>query len=432
MSKKKKTHVSLKRLNWDAEYYTDIINGRGFTITEPSEVTIDGVRKKSMYGVQSPLYGTNYDDDQAFIERYRCQCGKFRSRQFEGEICPYCHTKVEFRDSDINMTGWISLGENRIISPFYFNILSNAIGKSVFPDIIYAQYEIDVNGQRKKVSPEDLDKKPSSPFDGIGVDVFYDNYENIIEYFKSIKKNKEHTFDLLLQQKRSVFVSHISIPSTLLRPHSTTSDTYYYASIDKIVNTLYPLSNNLQDCIPAEKDYILQRLQKKVNSMWNIYFKDLNGKEGLIRGEMLGGSLNYTSRNVIVPSPDLHDNEVDLSYHTFLEVFKYKIIFYIMKLYDVTLAKAHSKWKAASTFDQDVYDIMGYIVEREDVRLLINRNPTLNFYSMLLMKVRKVKPDGNDYALSVPLSILPGLNADYAKTKSAIIRNNDVKNHVNC
>ena len=32
---------------------------------------------------------------------------------------------------------------------------------------------------------------------------------------------------------------------------------------------------------------------------------------------------------------------------------------------------------------------------------------------MLLMKIRKVKPDGNDYILSVPLSILPGLNADF-------------------
>ena len=34
-----------------------------------------------------------------------------------------------------------------------------------------------------------------------------------------------------------------------------------------------------------------------------------------------------------------------------------------------------------------------------------------NYYSMLLLKVRKVKRSGTDYCLSVPLSILPGLNA---------------------
>ena len=31
---------------------------------------------------------------------------------------------------------------------------------------------------------------------------------------------------------------------------------------------------------------------------------------------------------------------------------------------------------------------------------------------MLLMDIRQVKADGHDYSLSVPLSILPGLNAD--------------------
>ena len=48
---------------------------------------------------------------------------------------------------------------------------------------------------------------------------------------------------------------------------------------------------------------------------------------------------------------------------------------------------------------------MMMIVEKENVSLLINRNPTLNYYSMLLLKVRKVKRSGTDYCLSVPLSI---------------------------
>ena len=111
--------------------------------------------------------------------------------------------------------------------------------------------------------------------------------------------------------------------------------------------------------------------------------------------------------------PTLHDNEIDLSYNTFLEVFKYKIIYYLMKLEDITLSKAYAIWKEASNYDEKVYEIMMYIIKKCDVRVLINRNPTLNYYSMLLMKIRKVKPDGEDYILSVPLSILPGLNADF-------------------
>ena len=420
MKNRKKQRVRMRRMNWDAEFYADIINGNGFIITEPAQVSMDGGQQKSLYGPQSPLYGTSYEDEQSFIERYRCKCGAFKSRQFEGETCPICNTKIEFRDSDINITGWISLGNNRIISPYYFNVLQGAIGRNVFPDIIYAKYKMTTDGRRMKPKEDDLDVVPSSPFAGIGVDAFYENYENIINYFANKKKNKARTFDLLLKQKRSVFVSHIPIASTLLRPQSVTSDTFYYNSIDKIINTTFSLSENLKNCIDVEKDYILQRLQVKVNDMWNIYFNELNGKEGHIRGEMLGGSLNYTARNVIIPDPTLKDNEVDLSYNTFLELFKYKIIYYIMKLDDVTLSRAYDIWKSASSFNVKVYDIMQYIIHSEDVRLLINRNPTLNFYSMLLMKVRQIKPDGDDYALSVPLSILPGLNAD--KTHCPVVQ----------
>lgn len=410
---KAKRKVKFNRLNWDALYYSDILNGDGFTITEPAEVSLDGSKQKSLYGPQSPLYGTTYEDEQSFIERYRCRCGAFKGRQFEGEICPNCGTPIENRGSNINVTGWISLGNNRIVNPYYYRLLQGAIGKTVFPDIISAKYKITTDGRQIRLKEEEMDSKPSSPYAGIGIDSFYEQYENIIRYFMSVKKNKISTLTLLLKQKRSVFTSHIPVVSTLLRPQSVTSDTFYFNSIDKIINTTFTLSENLKKCISVEKDFILLRLQNKVNSMWDILFTELNGKEGHIRGEMLGGSLNYTSRNVIVPDPTLRDNQIDLSYNTFLEVFKYKIIWYIMKLDDVTLSKAHAIWKSASSFNKKVYDIMQYIIEHEDYRTLINRNPTLNFYSMLLMRIRKIKPDGSDFALSVPLSILPGLNADF-------------------
>ena len=227
MAKNKKTKVRFTRMNWDAQFYHDLLNGDAFIISEPAEVSLDGTRHKSLYGPQSPLYGTTYEDEQAFIERFRCRCGAFKGRQFEGEICPLCNQPVESRDSNINITGWITLGENRIISPYYFNLLQNAIGKSVFPDIIYSKYKITTDGRREKPTEEDYDTKPSSPYAGIGVDAFYDNYENIIKYFMSVKKNKVKTLSLLLKQKRYVFISHIPVVSTMLRPQSITDDNMF-------------------------------------------------------------------------------------------------------------------------------------------------------------------------------------------------------------
>jgi len=405
VSKKRKQAVKLSRMNWDSEYFYDIIYGNGFTITEPAEVAIDETKEKALYGAQSPLYGTSYSDEHAFIERYRCKCGEFQGRQFDGEECPICHTKVEFKDSDINVTGWIDLAPNRIINPYYFNLLSQTLGKNVFPDIVSAKYRITKDGKREKPNNNDAESPASSPYAGIGVDEFFKNYENILIYFKSKKKNKISTIDRLIDEKAKVFTSHIPVYSTFLRPQSVTSDTFYYGTIDKIINTLFTLSESLKECIDVERDFILQRMQNKVNAMWDITFNQLNGKEGFIRGQLLGGSLNYTARNVIIPEPGLKDNMVDLSYHTALELFKSKIIYYLMKLDGISMGKAAMIWQNAFKFDEKVYDIMMFMVEHNDAQLLINRNPTLNFYSMLLMKIRKIKHDKNDYCLSVPLSI---------------------------
>lgn len=411
-----KQRVKLSRLNWDVEYYKDLIENKGFQITEPDEVTLDGTTEKSMYGPQSPLFGSTYEDEDAVIKRYRCKCGAFTSRLFEGEVCPVCGEKVECRDSDINMTGWINLGTNRIVNPYFYRIFDQTLGKNIFPDIINVKYKVTTNGNREALSSDDLEK-PSSPYAGIGVDKFFEQYENIIAYFKSTmksaKKHKLETLDALLKQKRAVFTSHIPVYTPKLRPRSVTVDTFYFGSMDKAINTTFNLCESLKTCADIERDYILYRIQTKVNKMWEINFDLLNGKDGIIRGELLGGSINNSARNVIIPAPDLKDNEVDLSYHTFLEMYKYKIMYYIMKLEDVSLSAAYDKWKRVYTFDQSVYDIMMYILEHDDPRLLINRNPTLNYYSMLLMKIRQIKPDDNDFCLSVPLSILPGLNADF-------------------
>lgn len=302
--KKSKQKVIVKRRNWDADFYTDLVNGDAFIITEPAEINLDGNRQKSLYGPQSPLYGTNYEDEDAFIERYRCQCGAFKSRQFEGEICPICNTKVEYRGANINITGWITLGNNRIINPYYYRLFQKAIGNKIFPEIIFAKYKITTDGKRQRPNSEDLDTEPLSPFSGIGFDEFFFRYEEVIDYFIEVSKKKNNykkvkMLENLYKEKRKVFTSHIPIPSTMLRPSSSTADTFYFTSVDKLINTTFNLSESLKRCIDVERDYILHRIQGKVNDMWDIYFEELNHKEGHIRGEMLGGSLNYTSRKFL-------------------------------------------------------------------------------------------------------------------------------------
>lgn len=406
-----KQYVRACRLNWDVEYLHDLSTGNGFIITEPATFNLDE-QKKSLYGTRSILYGSSYEDETAFIERHRCRCGAFKGRKFEGEICPYCGTKVEYKNINIKYTGWISLGNNYIINPYYYNILKNVIGKKALPEIVNKMTEVDINGNISQANASDYINS-TNPYAGIGLIEFRKNFEEIMKYYKKKKKNKSESIDRIITESSSVFTSHIPIYSTFLRPQSSTTNTFYYNTIDRHVNPLFKLSENLKESLEIDRQMILERIQKRVNSLWDENFKLLNGKEGWIRGQILGGALNYTSRNVIVPDPSLKDNQVDLSYNTFLSLFKNEIIYYIMKIDDIPLFKAESLWKQAYKFNNRIYEIMQFMLEKEKKKILINRNPTLNYYSMVRMDIRNIKPHVDDFTLSIPLSIISGMNADF-------------------
>lgn len=409
--RKGKDFVVTRRLNWDIAFYDDMANNDGFIISEPATISFDGKVQKTMFGPNSPLFGTTYGDEQAFLERHRCKCGAFKGKQFEGEVCPLCNTKIEARETDIKKTAWMTLGKNVIINPYWYKIFLRLIGKKVFPEIILGKERVDTDGIRHKLIPG-VDYEAKSPYAGIGIDGFLEQYEEIIDYYSKKKKDKAGEFKRCKREKAKVFAHHIPVYSTMLRPSSATSDTFYYNGIDKHINPLFNLTQSIKDCEPIEKEGLQERIQYRVNAMWDFNFELIHKKEGFIRNKLMAGSLNYSSRCVIVPNPTLHVDEVDLPYQAFRILFKYRIIYYIMKIDDIPLSKAFYRWKDAYKFDEYVYDIMMYIVNTEKPRILLNRNPTLNYYSMLLLKVRMIQRNDKSATLAVPLSILPGLNAD--------------------
>ena len=412
--RKEKEFVEFKAHNYDDQCYQDIMTGNGFMITEPATFTVDDTKFKSVHGPRSPLYGTTYDDETSVIRRFRCSCGKLVGLVHLGEKCPRCGQVVEERTVNMKYTGWITLGEYSIINPFYYNKLLGAIGKGPMEDmVIKAKRKVDIDGNIRPVLPDDLEEKPDHPFFGIGLVQFKDRFEEIIDFFKKKKKKKADVLDRILEDKRKVFTSHIPVYSTTLRPQSNSDDTYYYNTIDKQINPIVSLSFKLKDSEEIDIIHILSRIQTRANKLWDVNFELINGKEGHIRGLILGGSLNSTARNVIIPDPTLRDNEIDMSYHTFHEIFKFLILHYLTKVDGLTYPQALEEWERGRSYSDKIYYIMQYILKTIKLNSLINRNPTLNYYSMLRMKIRKVKRDASDYTMSVPLSCLPGLNADF-------------------
>lgn len=200
----------------------------------------------------------------------------------------------------------------------------------------------------------------------------------------------------------------------MLRQSSVSGDSFYFTGIDKQINPIINLSQKLRDnYTDIDRDLILGRIQTRANAMWNINFDELDGKDGLIRDQISGGSVNYSSRNVIIPDPSLRDNEVELSYSTAHSLFRFQIIHNLMTMNGISLAQANDIWESAYIMDERVYKVICYILEKNKPKVVINRNPTLNYYSILLMNIRGIISDKRSYVMSVPLSVLPGLNADF-------------------
>lgn len=411
-----KQPVMMLRRNWNCDYMYDVINGRGFTITEPSEFEMGKKKINSIHGARSPLYGTDFSDEQSCIEKYRCECGIIKGLQFEHEICPYCNTEVTYKDIDIEYTGWLSLGDNYIVAPYYYMKLSDIIGAKIFDDIVTAKRKVDRDGHISVAKSEDMNEEPLSPFSGIGVTEFRIKFDDVMAYFREKKKKSEKkvkAIDRLLDEKGSIFVSKIPVYSKFLRPQSRTSESFFFNSIDKEIEPLYNLCEKIKICEDIEKYFVLSRIQTRVNKLWHKNLETISGKPGFIRKQILGGGLNYTSRNVIIPEQSLELDEVVLSYHAFRILFKDKILYYLIKSCDMTLSAAIQKWNEGHSFNNQIYEIMCAILANEKPKILINRNPTLNYYSMLLMKIKMISSNPDDYTMGIPLYILPGLNADF-------------------
>ena len=68
--------IKFERMNFDAECAYDLINERGFLISELPYSDIDKTIR-NLDGPRSPRYGTQYEDANAYVERFRCACGQY-------------------------------------------------------------------------------------------------------------------------------------------------------------------------------------------------------------------------------------------------------------------------------------------------------------------------------------------------------------------
>lgn len=404
--------IKFSRLNFESECMYDCINGKGFLISDTPFSDVDK-SVRNMDGPRSPRYGTTYGDTNEFMDRYHCKCGKYIGAAFEGEVCSECGTKIEYKDVDILYTGWLNFYPYKIINPLFYQRLQSALSKKNLENIISNENMITSQGIIRKHTDTIEVKKSMLTYHNIGMKEFYDNYEEIMLYYKSKRKQKAELIDSLIRDKDLVWTDKLPVYSTVLRPQGITVESYYFSPIDKQIHPLTNITLNLKKASAIEVPLYLYQAQMRANELWNLNFSLIDGKHGWTRANVLGGEFNFSGRSVIVLDPTLHIDEVDISYKAFIVQYRGLILRRIIKDKGWTITRAANFLSSKFEYDDYVYKIMCDVIEEDKPKLILNRNPTITFGSILLMSIRSVKKDSGDVTLAIPSAILPGLNADF-------------------
>lgn len=223
--------IKFSRINFETECYKDLINDKGFLISEgpfgDSDKSI-----KSANGPRSPKYGSTFGDTNEFMDRYSCKCGKFIGATFEGEKCPICETVVEYKDIDILQTGYLNFSPFKIINPLYYHKLQSALSKKNLENIISNKNIITSNGILRRYNDEMEVKKSMLKYHNIGLDAFYKNFEEIMLYYRQKRKIKADLIDKLIEEKDLLWTSKFPVYSTALRPQGITVESYFFSPIE--------------------------------------------------------------------------------------------------------------------------------------------------------------------------------------------------------
>ena len=269
----------LERLNLDEERRKDVYNGDGFIVTSKKAIKDD---VKDPNGIFSTKYGPGLQDVNPFGNRYRCKCGATTQRFYHGLTCPVCGEKVEFKDDNFSMFGYICLKDPYyLIHPNLFNSIAFFIGEKDFMNIITPVDKKDEDGHEIPIVPP-----KDEPYFGIGMIGFHNKFDEIVEYYHNKRPNKNDYYDNIMIDRDKVFTQSIPVFTIHLRPYRIEGGSFHYEGTNAIYNIMARIASNINDDKTKmnsklkPKNQLLYELQMKFKELYDELTKILSGKKG--------------------------------------------------------------------------------------------------------------------------------------------------------
>lgn len=376
-------------------------------------------------------------------EDYACECGQLHGKFYEGSVCSKCGSPVVFIGLNVNKYGWIDLSLSEynsdgglvkegngchVIEYIPYAQLEKVIGRDNLRNIIHVHNTITITGELDTEELENLrNQSPETKYYYLGIDDFFKQYNEVLDYYNELRGNKYPELYEFLKNRDEVFTDKIPVISIILRPAMRTADGL---KLDDINIKYQNILKNLEilkdvDAIKIIRDSTIEQIQAEFMLLSEEILEAIKSKSGIIRNQICGTRINFSARNIISPARAGYKiDEIVLPYLTFLELYKFEIINVLRQTERIGIKLAEKEWhKATLSFDEKIWKIMKKMIRDNEVGVLLNRNPTISYGSILYLRVIDVKRDYSDITMSLHNNILTCLAGDYDKEKEKIAKN---------
>lgn len=101
-------------------------------------------------------------------------------------------------------------------------------------------------------------------------------------------------------------------------------------------NSNINIDEMITEHIITEYDIICSRYQYYITNIYNTLFNNISGKEGFIRQSMLGKTIEFSARSVIICDPSLKGYEIKVSKRILYKLYMPYFIYYLVNIRNVS------------------------------------------------------------------------------------------------
>ena len=364
------------------------------------------------------------DGDLGFVDT--CECGAVRGATKRGMYCQKCGTvcSSEFVDH-LKHVSWVEIPSFMppVMHPVWFQMLKGFTGVNRGSSSI-----IDIILNPKLPVPEALE-----PYiRGRGFQYFYEHIDEILdmifyEYPKTkTKPNVKSMIAMRKEYRNCMFTRHMPILHSSLHTRKRDGDSLYY--LDQCSRDL--LGVLIDSSVLDLREHITSMSFVQSNAMmYDVYMRlmeyyktlisfKLGKKEGILRKHVFGSRIHFSFRTVIVSQSDARPlDEILLPWGQIVAALKLPLMNFLVHRHYKSMEEALLIITHAIRHYDPLVDecLKAFIYECPDHQLpiVIGRNPTLAYGSIIQVYARDYKRDPEDETISLNACIIKPANADF-------------------